>query len=78
MQDGVPSKGICTTGKFVYIYSQLYSILMIVFLDMDKSDRGCNILLEKTAAALDGESLQMLLIIAQEKNIMLCIQYAVK
>ena len=45
---------------------------------MDISDIGCNILLEKTAAALDDESLQMLLITAQEKNIMLCIEHAVK
>ncbi|KAG8216340.1 hypothetical protein J3R82DRAFT_6414 [Butyriboletus roseoflavus] len=46
--------------------------------NMDTSDTGCNILLEQTAAALDDKSLQMLLITAQEKNIQLCIQYAVR
>ena len=56
----------------------LCSILLTIFPDMDISDIGCNILLEKTAAALDDESLQMLLITAQEKNIMLCIEHAVK
>ena len=45
---------------------------------MDTSDTGCKRLLEETAAALNSESLQMLLVSAQEKNIMLCIEYAVK
>lgn len=45
---------------------------------MNESDEGCNILLEETAAALSNESLQMLLVSAQEKNIQLCIGYAVK
>ena len=60
------------------IYSYFYSILLIILPDMDTSDTGCNTLLEETAAALNTESLQMLLVSAQEKNIMLCIEYAVK
>ena len=56
----------------------LYSVLFIILSGMDTSDTGCNILLEQTAAVLNDESLQMLLVTAQERNIILCIQYAVR
>ena len=78
MQNGISSTGICETGKFVSIYLHFYSILLIILSDMDTSDTGCNILLEQTAAALNDASLQMLLIKAQDKNILLCIEYAVR
>lgn len=45
---------------------------------MDTSDTGCDMLLAQTAAALDDESLQMLLVSAQQQNILLCIEYAIK
>ena len=44
---------------------------------MVTSDTGCDTLLEQTAAGLDDRSLQMLLVTAQEKNVLLCIEYAV-
>ena len=77
VQNGISSTSICATGKFV-ICSHLHSILLIIFLDMNTFDIGCTILLEQTAAALNNKSLQMLLVSAQERNIMLCIEYAVK
>ena len=43
---------------------------------MHKSSEGCNSLLESTAAVLDEETLQMLLVSAQETNMLLCLKYA--
>ena len=77
MQNGISSTSLSATGKFV-ICSHFHFVLLIILLDMDTSDTGCKRLLEETAAALNSESLQMLLVSAQEKNIMLCIEYAVK
>ena len=50
------------------------------FADMHKSasDDGCNLLLEKTAEALNEEALQMLLVTTQHSNMMICIKYAVE
>jgi len=45
---------------------------------MHKSTKGCNIILENTARALDEEALQLLFVSAQQTNIALCIQYAVR
>ena len=47
-------------------------------LAMHKSNEGCNMLLESTAAVLDEEALQMLFVSAQETNIELCIKNAIK
>ena len=44
---------------------------------MHKSDNGCKLLLESTAAALNEEALQMLLVTTQHSNIMLCVSYAI-
>ncbi|KAG9311071.1 GTP-binding protein [Chiua virens] len=45
--------------------------------DMHKFNEGCRIVLEKTAAALNDESLEMLFVTTQSANIMLCVKYAV-
>ncbi|KAG9314888.1 hypothetical protein JVU11DRAFT_3990 [Chiua virens] len=50
---------------------------VISFGDMHKFNEGCKIVLEKTAAALNDESLQMLFVTTQSANIMLCVKYAV-
>jgi hypothetical protein len=44
---------------------------------MHNSNEGCDILLEKTAGALNEKALQLLFVTAQETNIALCIRYAV-
>ncbi|KAH0839442.1 hypothetical protein J3R83DRAFT_225, partial [Lanmaoa asiatica] len=73
-----PPKASVQLESLYMLSSLLCSILLIISLDMDTSDIGCNLLLAQTAAALDDKSLQMLLITAQEKNILLCIEYAVR
>ena len=45
---------------------------------MHNSNEGCDVLLEKTAGALNEEALQMLYVTAQETNIALCVRYAVQ
>lgn len=45
---------------------------------MHKSNEGCIRLLEATTNVLSEETLQMLLISAQEANIVLCVRYAVQ
>jgi len=45
---------------------------------MNNSTKGCNILLEATARALNEETLQILFVTAQETNIALCIRYALE
>ena len=45
---------------------------------MHKSDNGCKFLLESTAAVLNEEALEMLLVTTQHLNVMMCIRYAVK
>ena len=72
-----PKAYVKLEGLYIVCF-HFYSVLFIMLPDMDTSDRGCNILLEQTAAALNDQSLQMLLITAQEMNIMLCIEYAVR
>ena len=47
-------------------------------IEMHKFDSGCQLLLERTVAALNEEALQMLLVTAQSKNMMICIVYAVE
>ena len=44
---------------------------------MHKSDNGCKLLLESTAAALNEEALEVLLVTTQHSNMMICIGYAV-
>ena len=73
-----PPKAYVKLESLYIVCFHFYSILFIILPDMDTSDRGCNILLEQTAAALNDQSLQMLLITTQEMNIMLCIEYAVR
>ncbi|KAG9313183.1 GTP-binding protein [Chiua virens] len=46
--------------------------------DLDKSDEGCQLLIEMTVRALDEEALQMLLLTTQHTNIMLCIEFAME
>jgi len=43
---------------------------------MHNSNAGCNVLLETTASALNEETLQLLLLSAQQANIAHCIHYA--
>jgi len=45
---------------------------------MDKSTKGCNIILDNTAKALDEDALQMLFVAAQQTNVALCVRYAVQ
>lgn len=45
---------------------------------MHKSNEGCGKLLETTTNVLSEEALQMLLVSAQEANIVLCMKYAVQ
>ena len=73
-----PPKGFVKLEGLYIVCFHISSIISIILPDMDTSDRGCNILLEQTAAALNDQSLQILLITAQEMNIMLCIEYAVR
>ena len=73
-----PPKAFVQLESLYIACFHLYSILFIISPDMDTSDSGCSILLDQTATALNNESLQMLLVTAQEMNIMLCIQYAVR
>ena len=47
-------------------------------LGMHKSNEGSNKLLEVTAAVLSEETLQMLLVSAQETNLALCVKYATR
>jgi len=46
--------------------------------NMHKSDNGCQILLERTATALNEEVMQMLLITTQHSNMLLCIKYSME
>ncbi|KAG9308510.1 hypothetical protein JVU11DRAFT_11854 [Chiua virens] len=46
--------------------------------DLDKSDEGCKLLIERTVKALDEGVLQMLLVTTQHTNIMLCIESAME
>ena len=68
-----PPKEYVQLESLYILCFHFYFILFIISPDMDTSDRGYNILLEQTATALNDQSLQMLLITAQEMNIMLCI-----
>ena len=54
------------------------SLVTPFFTDMHKSDNGCKLLLESTAAALNEEALEMLLVTTQHSNMMICIRYAVE
>ena len=73
-----PPKAYVKLEGVYIVCPHFHSVLFIISSDMHRSDRGCNILLEQTAAALNNQSLQMLLITAQEMNIMLCIEYAIR
>ncbi|KAG9309989.1 hypothetical protein JVU11DRAFT_10023 [Chiua virens] len=46
--------------------------------DLQKSEEGCQLLLERTVMALNEEALQKLLVTTQQTNIMLCIEYALR
>jgi hypothetical protein len=48
------------------------------FLDMDKPGADCSELIEETAAALDDEVMQQLLVSTQRNNLELCIKYALE
>ena len=52
--------------------------LIDFFTDMHMVNNGCKPLLERTAAALNEEALQMLLATTQHSNMMICIRYAVE
>lgn len=57
----------------------LYFGVMIPFVkDMHKSDIGCQVLLEGTAATLNEEALQKLLSTTQHSNMMICIKGVVE
>lgn len=45
---------------------------------MNKEDASCNELISQTAAALDNEVLEQLLISTQQSNLGLCIEYSLK
>ena len=45
---------------------------------MHISDIGCQVLLERTAKALNEEAMQMLLITTQHSSMLLCIKYYVE
>ena len=46
-------------------------------LDMYKADANCYELTEKTATAIDNDTLKHLFVSTQQNNLMLCIKYAV-
>jgi hypothetical protein len=46
--------------------------------DMDKADRNCGELTEKTAAAIDIGSLHQLFTSTQKNNVNLCIEHALR
>ncbi|KAG9310045.1 GTP-binding protein [Chiua virens] len=46
--------------------------------DLDKSDKGSKLLIERTVKALDEETLQMLFVTAQHTNGMVCTEYAIE
>ncbi|KAG9311923.1 hypothetical protein JVU11DRAFT_8184 [Chiua virens] len=52
--------------------------LYVELRDLNKSNEGCKLLIEMTVRALDEETLQMLLVTTQHKNIMLCIEFAME
>ena len=54
------------------------TLFILFHVDMHKSNNGCQVLLERTAAALNEEAMQMLLITTQNSNMLLCIKYCVE
>ena len=46
--------------------------------DMNMPDKDCHGLVEKTAAVLDDDNLQLLFVSSQQNSLELCITYAIK
>ena len=69
--------------EIMYIWKVSMSLSVVTwfihfYIDMHKSDNGCQVLLERTARALNEEAMQMLLITTQHSNMLLCIKYCVE
>ena len=74
-----PPKSSVRIEGLYYIFLYTYGVLLFTnMLGLHRSNGGCNSLLENTAAVLSEETLQMLLVSAQETNIGLCIRYAAR
>ena len=74
-----PPKSCVRMGGLYHFFMYAYCVLSFIYmLGMHRSNGSCNSLLETTAAALGEETLQMLIVSAQETNIALCINYAVQ
>ena len=71
-----PKEYVHLESKCKYLFCLSWFIPMAI--EMHKFDSGCQLLLERTVAALNEEALQMLLVTAQSKNMMICIVYAVE
>ena len=73
-----PPKSCVQIEGVHFFFHTCWVVLLTNMLAMHKSNEGCNMLLESTAAVLDEEALQMLFVSAQETNIELCIKNAIK
>ena len=62
----------------VNIILSVVAWFILFCMDMHQSNNGCQVLLERTADALNEEAMQILLITTQHSNMLLCIKYCVE
>jgi len=71
-----PRNHVCLRGMMLAL--SITETLCSLSSDMNKEDASCDELVSQTAAALDSEVLQQLLVSTQQTNLGLCIEYSLK
>ena len=71
-----PKSFVCMAGELI-IYNDIEQI-KFVFEGMDKEHADCTALIKCTAEALDDDMLETLLVSAQQVNLEICVNYAVR